>query len=48
VRRGTCPTELEAVKHGYAYIEMNERGRYFSEGDYDILGVPADRLRRRA
>src|SRR3984885_4916191 len=32
--------ELEAVKHGYAYIEMNERGRYFSEGDYDILGVP--------
>ena len=32
--------ELEAVKHGYVYIEMNERGRYFSEGDYDILGVP--------
>ena len=33
-------TELEAVKHGYAYVEMNERGRYFSEGDYDILGTP--------
>ena len=33
-------TELEAVKHGYAYIEMNERGRFFSEGDYDILGAP--------
>jgi uncharacterized protein len=32
--------ELEAVKHGYAYVEMNERGRYFSEGDYDILGTP--------
>ena len=31
---------LEAVKRGYAYIEMNERGRYFSEGEYDILGVP--------
>src|ERR1700733_10323779 len=31
---------LEAVNHGYAYIEMNERGRYCSEGDYDILGVP--------
>ena len=31
---------LEAVKHGYAYVVMNERGRYFSEGDYDILGVP--------
>ncbi len=33
-------TALDAVKHGYAYVEMNERGRYFSEGDYDILGVP--------
>jgi uncharacterized protein len=32
--------QLEAVKRGYALIEMNERGRYFSEGDYDILGVP--------
>jgi uncharacterized protein len=31
---------LDAVKRGYVYIEMNERGRYFSEGDYDILGVP--------
>ena len=30
--------ELDAVKRGYAYVEMNERGRYFSEGDYDILG----------
>src|ERR1039458_3412148 len=33
-------TQLEAVKRGYAYVEMNERGRYFSEGDYDILGPP--------
>jgi len=32
--------ELDAVKRGYAFVEMNERGRYFSEGDYDILGVP--------
>jgi uncharacterized protein len=31
---------LDAVKRGYIYIEMNERGRYFSEGDYDILGPP--------
>ncbi|MGD0736698.1 MAG: CocE/NonD family hydrolase [Terracidiphilus sp.] len=31
---------LDAVKRGYAYIVMNERGRYFSEGDYDILGTP--------
>ena len=32
--------ELEAVQHGYAYIEMNERGHYFSQGNYDILGAP--------
>jgi putative CocE/NonD family hydrolase len=32
--------ELEAVKHGYALVEMNERGHYFSEGNYDILGAP--------
>jgi putative CocE/NonD family hydrolase len=31
---------LDAVKRGYIFIEMNERGRYFSEGDYDILGTP--------
>lgn len=32
--------ELEAVKHGYAYVEMQERGHFFSEGNYDILGMP--------
>ncbi len=32
--------ELEAVKRGYAYVEMNERGHFFSEGNYDILGAP--------
>ena len=32
--------ELEAVKHGYAFITMNERGHFFSEGNYDILGPP--------
>ena len=32
--------ELEAVKAGYAYVNMNERGHYFSEGNYDILGAP--------
>ncbi|WP_246073346.1 CocE/NonD family hydrolase [Formosa sediminum] len=31
---------LEAVKKGYAYVVQNERGRYFSEGEWDILGVP--------
>jgi uncharacterized protein len=32
--------ELDAVKRGYAYVNMNERGRFFSEGNYDILGPP--------
>src|SRR5581483_10988956 len=32
--------ELDAVKRGYAYVEMNERGHFFSEGNYDILGAP--------
>ena len=32
--------ELEAVKRGYAFVEMNERGHFFSEGEYDILGAP--------
>lgn len=30
----------EAVSRGYAYVVQNERGRYFSEGEWDILGVP--------
>jgi putative CocE/NonD family hydrolase len=32
--------ELEAVKRGYAFVEINERGHFFSEGNYDILGPP--------
>jgi putative CocE/NonD family hydrolase len=32
--------ELDAVKRGYAYVSMNERGHFFSEGNYDILGPP--------
>jgi hypothetical protein len=36
-------TELDAVKRGYAYVEMNERGHFFSEGNYDILG-PRNRM----
>ena len=31
---------LDAVKHGYAYVVQNERGKFFSEGDWDILGPP--------
>src|SRR5437867_11028242 len=31
---------LTAVKRGYAYVVQNERGHFFSEGHYDILGAP--------
>lgn len=31
---------LTAVKRGYAYIDMQERGHFFAEGNYDILGPP--------
>ncbi|WBL44038.1 CocE/NonD family hydrolase [Algoriphagus halophytocola] len=31
---------LSWIEKGYAYVIQNERGRYFSEGDWDILGVP--------
>ena len=31
---------LDAVKRGYAYVVQNERGHFFSEGNYDILGSP--------
>lgn len=30
----------QAVKRGYAFVVQNERGRYFSEGNWDILGTP--------
>ncbi len=33
-------TALTAVKHGYAYIEMQERGEFFAEGEWDVLGGP--------
>ncbi|MEM9325025.1 MAG: CocE/NonD family hydrolase [Bacteroidota bacterium] len=39
-RTRTYERAYEAVKRGYAYVVQNERGRYFSEGDWDILGVP--------
>ena len=33
-------SQLAAVKRGYAYVGANERGHFFSEGNYDILGPP--------
>jgi hypothetical protein len=31
---------LDAIKRGYAYVGQNERGHFFSEGSYEILGAP--------
>jgi len=39
-RTRTAQRALEAVRRGYAYVVQNERGRYFSEGEWDILGLP--------
>lgn len=39
-RTRTAQRAYEAVKRGYAYVVQNERGRYYSEGQWDILGVP--------
>src|SRR5262245_54451036 len=33
---------LTAVNRGYAYVVQNERGHFFSEGNYDILGSRTD------
>jgi putative CocE/NonD family hydrolase len=40
VRGGTARYAIEAVRRGYAFIVQNERGRYFSQGKYEILGYP--------
>ncbi|MCJ8156991.1 CocE/NonD family hydrolase [Sphingomonas sp. LaA6.9] len=40
-KAATSRRALEAVKRGYAFIVQNERGRYYSEGEYEILGHPA-------
>lgn len=31
---------VEGVSRGYAVVIQNERGRYFSEGEFEILGYP--------
>ncbi|HSK14475.1 MAG TPA: CocE/NonD family hydrolase, partial [Phnomibacter sp.] len=38
--RGNFNAAYEAVIRGYAYVVQNERGRFFSEGEWDILGTP--------
>lgn len=36
----TLEEAYNAVSRGYAYVVQNERGRYYSEGEWDILGAP--------
>ncbi len=31
---------LDAVRRGYAYVNQNERGKFYSGGEWDILGPP--------
>ena len=31
---------LDAVRHGYVFMMQNERGKLFSEGEFEILGRP--------
>ena len=33
---------IEALERGYAFVVQNERGRYYSEGDWEILGRPRE------
>ena len=40
LRTRTFESAFKAVKRGYAYVVQNERGRYFSEGEWEILGAP--------
>jgi len=40
LKQNSYQAALDAVKRGYAYVVQNERGKFFSEGDWDILGPP--------
>lgn len=31
---------LDAIERGYAFVVQNERGKFFSEGEWEILGHP--------
>lgn len=38
--RGNINIALKGVQHGYAVVLQNERGKFYSEGDWKILGYP--------
>ena len=31
---------VDAIERGYAFVIQNERGKYYSEGEWEILGRP--------
>ena len=31
---------VDGLERGYAFVQQNERGRYYSDGDWEILGRP--------
>ncbi|PCH58706.1 MAG: acylase [SAR86 cluster bacterium] len=40
IRGTTLQWAVEFVSRGYAFVVQNERGRYYSEGEWEILGNP--------
>ena len=36
----TLETIIDFIDSGYAYVMQNERGKFFSEGEWEILGFP--------
>ncbi len=40
VRQGHLVQIHEAIDRGYAFVIQNERGKFFSEGEWEILGRP--------
>ena len=40
IEGGQLEWAIEAIERGYAFVVQNERGRYYSEGEWEILGRP--------
>ncbi len=40
LQEGRLAAPRQWVEKGYAYVVQNERGRFYSEGEWDILGPP--------
>lgn len=40
IEGGQLEWGIEAIERGYAFVVQNERGRYYSEGEWEILGKP--------